>query len=244
MAKDRDVSRVKTLLYGLLFLFSFIFAISISTNDQTRLFLLIKSMGFFVFASIISLVIYSDKENIRLGILGIKFNNAILSLSIGIGAGILFLLAGKLLPGFSIGVPLVPNAIGDGLQRFIVEVIAPVVEEIFFAGALYVYIKRFKPTRNNKIFAILILSLLFALYHLGAYVSGIYDLPGVTQGFLSFSANISVFVAAFLFRVVASLIVLNGKIQNLLGSMAFHLVLNVFAFESFAITFALVLSLL
>lgn len=146
-----------------------------------------------------------------------------------------FLLATKLIPGASIGLPLLPGAVSDSLEAFVIIILAPVSEELIFRGAILGYLSNiFKNKRN----AIIISALLFALAHLSAYISGFYSYPDLPQALSSLGANIGSFIPAFAFGLLSAWFVSKDKIRNLLFSIIFHAFVNLVIFTNLAIIFA------
>ena len=116
---------------------------------------------------------------------------------------------------------------------FLVVIVAPIVETIFFQGALYAYVSNFDRTKNKskKWRAIIIQAFGFSLFHLGAYVSGFYTYPGFTEGMTAITANISAFIVAFLFALLAGWFMTRDGVRNLVFVGVFHLGLNLIAYS-------------
>lgn len=236
MALRNENRLVKNLIVGFLILMAFLFTLSISSSDNQSVLGFWKSLGSQILFLIISFLIYQfgTYDNY---ILGINTKTAGRSLLLGILVGGLYILISNLVPGFSIAIPLVPASVSDSLKFFIVVIVSPIVETIFFLGTLLGYIRSFEPTRQRIFLAVVIQAFLFSLFHLGAYLTGIYDYSA-TQGFLGFTQNISVFISAFIFGIISGYLVYLKKIKSLLIAMVIHLVINLFAFTKFAIIFA------
>lgn len=223
-------SSVKTTLR---FIYGFIIGLAIlfGTNPPAR-----NNVLIYLIFLIVSLLIYRTTTFQRV-IIGIDGKNAFLTILFGLGAGLAYFFLTKFLPGLSLGVPLLPNAIGDSLKLIIVVIIAPFVEEIFFRGSLLAYLRDFNPSEKKLWRAILIQAVLFALAHLGAYISNFYDYSSIGTGFGALGANISVFIAAFLFAVIAGYIDTRRKVRNLWFSITFHLIINALVFTSLSVIF-------
>jgi membrane protease YdiL (CAAX protease family) len=214
---------VKFIIIGFLFLLAFLFAISISGGGGVVSFW--KGVGAQVLFLVISYLIYNSADYQSTAI-GINVKTIWKSIFYGIGIGMIYIFITRIVPGFSIAVPLLPNSISNDLRFFIVVILAPVVESVFFLGALLAYIRKFNPSKKGVLIAIVIQAVIFALFHLGAYISGLYDLPSYSAGFLAFSKNISVFISAFVFGLLSGFLVYWKKIQSLLIAIVIHLIIN------------------
>jgi len=98
---------------------------------------------------------------------------------------------------------------------------------------LYAWVSNFDLTKDKKKKwrAIVVQAIGFSLFHLGAYVSGFYMYPGFTEGMTAVLANISGFVVAFLFALIAGWFVTRDGVQNLVFCGVFHLGLNLIAYS-------------
>ena len=76
-----------------------------------------------------------------------------------------------------------------------------------------------------------------ASFHLGAYIFQLYDYS-FSQGLLGFSANISVFISAFIFFTLSGYLVHLKQWRGLLVSIILHMVVNLFMYTKFAVIFA------
>lgn len=180
----------------------------------------------------ISFLVYRAKEY-QDDLIGVKKANALASVGYGIIFTFLFFLITLMVPGMSIGFPALPASISDSLKFFLVVIIAPIVETIFFQGALYAYVSNFDVTKNKKKKwrAIIVQALGFSIFHLGAYVSGFYMYPGFTEGMTAISANTSGFIVAFLFALLAGWFMTRDGVKNLIFVGVFHLGLNLVAYS-------------
>lgn len=150
-----------------------------------------------------------------------------------LGGGFYFVT--KLIPGASIGLPLLPNTISEQFRFIIIVALAPLVETIFFQGALFAYIKRMSPSKKNLYIAITIQAVLFSMAHLAAYIVGFYSYPNILSGILGFSQNISAFISAFLFAWLAGFFVSMDGIKNLWFVVIFHALLNLIIYTNLVI---------
>ena len=215
---------------------AFLFAISISSSDSQSLLSFWKTLGAQILFLVISGLIYSIGDYDKT-LLGINTKTIGLSLGLGTGIGILYLIIASLVPGFAIAYPNISLSIGSSLRFFTIVICSPIIETIFFVGCLIGYMRVFTPSKKNLFLVILFSSFVFASFHLGAYIFGIFDVSA-RQGFLGFSQNISVFISAFIFQMLAGYLAYLKKIQSLLIVMVLHLIVNLFAYLSFSIAFA------
>jgi membrane protease YdiL (CAAX protease family) len=227
---------VRNIVFGFLMVMAFLFAISISSSDSVSLLEFWKTLGAQILFLVISALIYSFPAY-QGTLLGINTKTIGLSLFLGTAIGIAYLVIASLVPGFAIATPLIPASIGSSLRFFVVVIVSPIVETIFFLGALLGYIRTFNPSKKHLFVAIIIQSLAFSLFHLGAYLTGIYSLSA-SAGFLGFTQNISVFISAFIFGTLAGYLVYLKKVQSLAIAMVIHLMINLFAYLSLSISFA------
>lgn len=193
-------------------------------------------MGAQIIFAVISYLVYisSDYKFLALPLYNprtIKF-----SILIGLGIGILYVIVSYLIPGFAISVPILPSAISDSLNFLVVSIVAPIIETIFFFGALLVLIWKTKIGRNHPFLTLITIGIIASLFHLGAYVVGIYDLPTKTAIGV-FSGNFGTFLSAFIFFTLSGFVILWKKTQCLLVGMIIHFFPNVMSFIQFAVIF-------
>ena len=103
-----------------------------------------------------------------------------------IGAG--FIVANFLIPAIAIGMPSLSMSLGDISRWLVIGLVAPVVEEILFRGALIGFISHWK--KIPLLLAGVISAVAFMIYHLTAYgaslaVAGAY-LGALIFGLLAF----------------------------------------------------------
>lgn len=160
-----------------------------------------------------------------------KSKGAIISIFYGFLATIFFYTATKFIPGLSLAFPSVPNAIADSLRFFLVVVVAPPAEEMFFRGALLGYFGELFPRARHL--DVWFQAIAFSLFHLGAYIIGFYQLPDIASGLSAFYANLSVFIVAFTFGMISGYVLKYGKNtkKNLWFSTTFHWGLNAIAYS-------------
>ena len=214
---------VRNIIIGVSFLLAFLWVV----NPPAR-----SAVGINLVFLIISFLVYNAKEY-QDDLVGVKRNNILASVGYGIVFTFLFFLITLVVPGMSIGLPSLPASISGSLRFFLVVIVAPIVETIMFQGSLYAWVSNFDqtPSKKKKWIAIFIQALGFSLFHLGAYVSGFYMYPGFTEGMSAVMANISGFIVAFLFALIAGWFVTRDGVKNLVFVGVFHLGLNLVAFS-------------
>lgn len=160
-----------------------------------------------------------------------KSKGAVISIFYGFVATILFFIATRFIPGLSLAFPSLPNAIADSLRFFLVVVVAPPAEEIFFRGTLLAFFRQIFP--RSKHIPVWLQAIAFSLFHLGAYIVGFYQLPDLITGLGAFYANISVFIVAITFGLISGYVITYGKNtkKNLWFSTIFHFGLNAISYS-------------
>lgn len=172
---------------------------------------------------------FSDAKDLATPI-NLQSKSLIPSIIFGAVLGLGFFLFTRLVPGASIGLPLLPGAISDQLRYIVVAYVAPVAEEIFFRGALLGYFLLVFG-KNKKVRVIVLQAFLFAVAHISAYITGFYNYPNIVQGLDAVTANLASFSFPFIFGLIAGWAVLrnnNGKVNkgNLVVSILTHSVIN------------------
>lgn len=177
---------------------------------------------------VITYIIYSTGE-FQDDVQGFNTKTALKEGFYGLLFGIGFILVSTLIPFFSLAFPRYPGTIADSLKAFFVIGISPFTETAFFISAVYAFLRNFNT--KNKMLYILIVSTLFAGYHLGSFILGFYTLSG-SEALTAVGSNISAFVSAFLFNIVAMTFGLRNGIKksNIIFYWLFHLIVNLFSF--------------
>ena len=165
-------------------------------------------------------------------LLGISTKNALRLSFYAMLVGAVFYFGAKIFPSFSIISPILPAAVSGELKIFVILFLAPIVETIVFQGAIMGYI--YAVTKNEK-FAVVGQAITFALFHLGAYVVGLNLLPTLSAAGAAFLSNLSGFIAAFVFALIAGIIVINKNVKNLVFVMVLHFILNLILYTTFAV---------
>jgi len=221
-----DNRRTRTLLVGLIIVLGIIWATNPPAKTALSTYLVISGICFFVYSF----------TRFRQSLIGIKTANAFPAV---IWAGVLgggFWLALKLVPGLSLGLPVVPNALADTMKFLVIVAVAPIVEEIFFRGVVMGYLKSMM--NGKKLLPIIIQAGLFAIAHISAYITGFYNYPDFTAGMVAFSANVASFVAAFIFALIVGWFVSRDGMKNLIFAIVFHAIVNLIIYSSMTIIFA------
>ena len=214
---------VRNVIIGMAFILAFLWVI----NPPAR-----SAVGINLVFLVIAFLVYRASEY-QDDLIGIQKNNILASIGYGVVFTALFFVVTLIVPGMSIGFPSLPASISDSLKFFLVVMVAPIVETVFFQGALYAYISNFDTSKNKtrKWVAITVQALGFSLFHLGAYVSGFYMYPGFTEGMTAVMANVSGFIVAFLFAFLAGWFMTRDGVKNLVFVAVFHLGLNLVAYS-------------
>jgi hypothetical protein len=232
-----EIIWVRNIIFLLLVLIAFFFAISTSTNAIDFW----KSLGVQIVLLIICFIAYAFKSYSN-SLEGIEPKTFWSCTGFGLLIGIGYIFVVSLIPAFSIGFPLVSNSIGSNLKAFIVLGVAPLGESIFFLGTLLGFLRRNK--KVNKHLAIAITSIAFSFFHLGAWITGLYELPGFSSGFLGFTENITLFISAFIFNELVSYLVVSKKFSSIWIGVVIHFTINLFTYVTYAVTFAIFSSFL
>lgn len=229
---------VRNIIIGMAFILSFLWVV----NPPSR-----GAVGINLVFLVVAFLVYRAKEY-QDDLIGVSKKNIWASVGYGVVFTFLFFLITLVVPGMSIGFPSLPASVSDSLKFFLIVLIAPVVETIFFQGALYAYISNFDTsiTKRRKWIAIIIQAVGFSIFHVGAYVSGFYMYPGFTEGMSAIMANISGFIVAFLFALLAGWFVTRDGVRNLVFVIVFHLGLNLIAYSLaiavFLVSFPLIIA--
>lgn len=190
----------------------------------------------------ISFAIYSTAEY-QDDLVGINKKNVLESVGWGIFCTFAFFLITLIVPGMSIGYPQLAGDISGSLKWFMIVIVSPIVESIFFLGGVYAFVRNFQHKHQSRFLPIFISSVLFALFHVGAYIIGWYTYPDFTSGLSAIIANISAFIVAFLFNMIAGYIMTSKKVNSQIFAFIFHFGLNLVSASLSIITFAISLVL-
>jgi len=159
---------------------------------------------------------------------------------IGAGLGLFFVIIPKIIPGLSMGLPVLPASVESNLQWIIICIFAPFVEDILRFGilGLILYVRRKGGTSKAELWtAIIIQALFFMLLHATAYAAGWYSAPEWTGALSMLGAVTGSLITAFLFALITGYFVTRDGIKNIALSIAAHYAVNQFLFVKFSIVF-------
>lgn len=141
----------------------------------------------------------------------------------GVAFAAFFIILNLLVPSISIGFPLVPQAT-QGERLLVIGGMAPIGEEIVFRGAMLTALSAlpFGSVVDGTITFVSQIGL-FSIYHVKAY-AGSFDVQKITN-------SIGAFIGAAIFSLLATVLVLWRR--NVLSSIFFHAIVNIYLFISF-----------
>lgn len=149
----------------------------------------------------------------NINIAGGKWKSDIL---IGLGLGIGFIVLNLLSPAITIGFPNLGLAITPIATLFVIGILAPIIEEILFRGALFGLLELLN---INVVLAVLLQAAAFTTYHYTAYGASL--------------AAVGAFIGAFLFGIIAMFVTI--KRQSLLPSIILHSIFNIYLLSKLAV---------
>lgn len=201
--------------------------------------LLREAVGIYGFLIIIALAVYTNAD-FQEYLVGLKISNLPFAMLLGLFIAAGFFLLSAVIPGFSIGLPLVPYAVSDAFKFIIIGIFAPIVEEAFTRGALIGFIifaeeKNGSVSKLQKGIAIVLQMLFFVGLHALAYFAGWYEAPTAASALLGFSAVSGALIAAGVFALVAGIVVTRKRVNNLAASMVAHFLINSILFVKFSV---------
>ena len=230
MADKQSIKMTASLILFAIIILSVIYATSPPEGNVLLFYLVVSSTSFLVYR-------FSSFQQILIPLSFSEKNHFGRSILMGAIAGGFFFFTTKLIPGLSLGLPLLPGTISETFKLVIIIVAAPFFEEIFFRGAVLGFFRNTSLGKKNVWFAIIGQAILFAFAHLGAYVLGFYNYPSFAQGLDAVTQNISAFMAAVIFGIVVGFFVTRQKTQNLWFAIIFHALLNLIIFTSLSVVF-------
>lgn len=137
--------------------------------------------------------------------------------ALGFLLGIVFIYISVLSPAIAFGLPNFGLSLGDFPRFIVVGILAPLIEEILFRGAILGLLRIWGV---NVYLAIVIQAILFSLYHLVAYGGSIADASGA-------------FLGAALFGTIAGLITYYR--MTLTDSIIMHSLFNTFQLSKLSV---------
>ena len=228
---NKPIRIAEYFILGLLIVLSFLFAINLGNKD------VLWSLGFNIVILLISYVAYKGSviEEYLTGIPTDSKSN-FKAIGYGILAIGIFWIATSLVPGLSLGYPFLPASISTSFRWFLINIVSPLSETIFFLGVVYAFFMRITKNRWASITGS---SVLFASFHLGAYLLGFYQYPDFALAFGAMWANIASFIVAFAFNFIAGWIMTRKGIRNLIFGFVFHFGLNFINYTFSIVTFSI-----
>lgn len=192
------------------------------------------------FLALVSISIYTNPA-FQEHLYGIPKNTKTLwSIAAGAAIGLGFVFLPRLLPGFSIGIPLLPASVADNFKFIIIGVFAPVFEDFvrFSILGIVKYIRREDGISQSELWlAILVQAMFFTAIHALAYATGFYQAPTWMQALGSLGAVSASLFAAFTFAMVTGYFVTRDGVKNIALSIAAHFVVNGLLFTALAVVF-------
>lgn len=177
-------------------------------------------------------------------VVGIPKKNLFTSLIVGGVLGGAFVVLPRIVPGLSLGIPLIPNSVEGSLRFIVICIFAPILEEVLCRGSLLGFVNYLnkKGRRNEAIvwLAIVIQALFFVGLHFLAYSNGWYNAPtwlGATGVFANLSAVSASLILAGVFGLVTGYIVSRDGLRNLSISIVAHFIVNTTLFVGLSVAF-------
>jgi len=188
-----------------------------------------EATGIYGFLTLICLGIYTNPafQEYLNGIA--KNRKTFFFLLLGLGLGALFIVIPKILPGFSMGLPLVPASVDSDIRWVIQCVFAPGIEDILRFGVLGLILFLFRKkgiSKGELWFAIFTQALFFTALHALAYYNNWYNAPSIYEAFAGLSAVSGSLIFAFLFASITGFLVTRRWCLNLILSISSHYAIN------------------
>lgn len=163
-------------------------------------------------------------------LIGIPRKKLFSSLLIGGGIGLAFVILPKIIPGMSMGLPIIPASVESNLKWVVICLFAPFIEEIATRGALLGFVRYLgrKGRSSNKVIwtAIILQAVFFVMLHALAYSSGWYQAPTWLGAYGALSAVSASLIIAGIFGLIMGYVVTRDGIKNLGVSIVAHYVIN------------------
>lgn len=236
---------VRTFALGMLILLGFLFAVNLKNTD------VLWALGINIFFVLVAYMSFGSKE-LQDSDIDIVVEKNVPKTLVNWGKlfmwGFVFVIAfyivTRFVPGLQIGYPQLPGDISGSFKWFIINIVSPISETLFFLGTVFAFFNKLS-NKKHKLIALFLASILFASFHLGAYIFQIYTYPSFTSTMSVVWANISSFITAFLFNMVAGSFMLIGTDnekqkyrKNLIFAIIFHFGLNFIATSLSVVVFA------
>ena len=179
--------------------------------------------------ALISLFFYTNKVFQPYPV-GIPKKRISLNILFGVLAGLGFILLPKIIPGMSMGVPLVPASIESNLQWLVIVFFAPFMEEILTRGVLLGFVKYLRRKRgisNAELWlAIIVQAVFFMSLHALAYAYGWYTAPEWLGAFKILSSVSASLISAGLFGLIMGYLVTRKGVNSLILPIVAHMTIN------------------
>lgn len=183
----------------------------------------------------IALIVYSIK-GFEKELVGIKSTGNLKMILFGVGIGGLFYVIQSVIPAFAIAFPNLNLSLSEDLRAFLVTILFPIVETVFFQGVLLaVFIKSANLKKDKEWVAITIVALIAAATHLLAYGVVLQELPSFLSAVNEIVAQSGLFLSAFLIFWVWGYIVRMDGFKNLVIVAVSHVVINSIIYGRFAV---------
>ena len=213
-----DNAKRNTLIFSFIWLIILGAIAAVSPSSQ-------KVMIIYIILAVTSVAFYGISIALKTPAYGFTSKGAGLSIGLGLLCLVIFYSA-TFIEGFSLFSPPLPQSVGSDLQWFVVNIVAPSVETVFFFGAvmgLFLFSKFF---RKHLVLTAFFVAIISSLFHLGAYIIGFENLSSFGLAYSVFLQNLIPFIAAFTFFFISGVLLVTVA-PNLLFVFVFHLV-NIF----------------
>ena len=230
---NQNIKNVRYVILVTAIILAFILVINISDTDT------VKPLAISLVFLGISLAFYSIKEY-QDDLIGLEIRTIPINFVYALLFVFGFVIITSLVPYFSLAYPRYPGAIGESLRGLLIILIAPLTETFLFQSSIFAFFRNLSHGENGakKFLWILLASLIFSLFHLGAYVFGLYFLS-IEQGWTAFTSNISAFITAFLFSFTIMIFALRKGVTRANASFIIlaHMGINFFAYGMSVVKF-------
>ena len=194
--------------------------------------------GIYGFLCLIALGIYTNPafQDYLYGIE--KSLKTFLWIGAGIGIGLAYIILTRLVPGLSMGLPLVPQSVDSSLRWVIICVFAPFIEDVlrFSILGLVLYIRRKDGISKGELWlAIILQAVFFMCLHAFAYSGNWYQAPSWIGAITIISSVQGALFAAFLFAMLTGWFVSRDGVKNLTISIIAHFIVNFILFVNIAV---------
>jgi hypothetical protein len=227
---ENRVKPIRYLVIVLLIVLSFLYVVNYRNDGYP---ILVGILFCLISFGVLSVKEYQDD------LIGMK-GDTLINIVYGLLFGGIFFLVTKFIPFLDLAYPTYAYSVGESLKFFLIVIVSPLTESIFFQCAIFAFFSNFDRKKKNLWAWIILASFLFSIFHLGAYILGFYTLSG-DEALTSIGSNITAFFSAFLFSALAMLFALRKGINkaNIAFIITFHLVMNFINYLMANATFAI-----